>query len=118
VAERSPHGMVHVHAVVRGDYCPQSELSHAARRAGFGRVADIRAIDPAVHGRYASKVAFYATKASGGWEGALGLNEGRLWHWSRGYTGGVPLRAWVAHHAPSDDPGPWVPHSAPHRHRL
>lgn len=119
VAERSPQGMIHVHACVRGDYCPQTEVSRAARHAGFGRVADIRVASTAVAG-YASKVAWYASKArlTGGWDEAIELNGGRLWHWSRGYTGGVPVRRWVRHWAPTDDRGPWVPTSAPARHRL
>lgn len=106
-------GMVHMHAVVRGSGIDQSDLCHIARAAGWGYVTWIRKAEAAGKARYATK-ASYAAKADAGYPARLALNGTRPWHWSRGYTAGVPMRDWVREHAPSSDPGPWVVIPAPH----
>lgn len=100
-------GMVHLHAVVRGSGIDQADLCAIARAAGWGVVTWIKKAETAGKAAYASK-ASYASKAEAGYPAWLALNGSRPWHWSRGYTGGVPMRDWVRTHAPSSDPGPWV----------
>lgn len=125
-AERGELGALHVHAVVRGwvDHRREnarSPLDRACAQAGFGLVSWIeRASGQAAS--YTAKAARYSTKASlreDSFQEWLAINGGkRPWHWSRGYTGGVPMRRWVSAQFPQSDPGPWVPTSAPLRHRL
>lgn len=103
--------MVHVHACVRSEYVAQTEISVAARHAGFGRVAYVQAAGAgltAAGARYASKAARYTAKALNGYPSWLHANGGkRPWHWSRGYTSGTPMREWIQLFAPAQDPGPW-----------
>lgn len=124
-AEKGELGASHVHAVVRGwiDHRrdgAQSTLDRACVDAGFGTVSWIVRADGHA-GSYTSKCASYAAKGgreSGVYLDWVDLNGGkRPWHWSRGYTGGVPMRAWIKATLPSDDTGPWVPCSAPDHHR-
>jgi hypothetical protein len=104
-------GMIHAHLCVRSGYVAQSEISLAARRAGWGRVAHVQRVLPATHAAsYAAKAA-YTAKASlrpEAWEDHISLNGNRGFHWSRGYTNGMGARAFVAYYAPPHDPGPWV----------
>ena len=44
VVETTQAGALHLHVLATGRYLPQRELSKAAAAAGFGRVADIRAV--------------------------------------------------------------------------
>lgn len=97
--------MLHLHAVVRAGWLDQGELSQLAVRAGFGRVCWIGAGSAAAG--YAAKAADYCGKALGGWAETLLLNDGRGWHWSRGYCEGEPVREFVRRWTPSRDPGPW-----------
>lgn len=125
-SERGDQGALHVHAVVRGwiDHRREgddSPLDTACRQAGFGLCSWIeRATGQAAS--YTAKCASYASK--GGRDATtymawLAFNGGkRPWHWSRGYTGGVPMRRWVTAQFPQTDPGPWIPTSAPDRHRV
>lgn len=97
-------GMIHCHLIQTGDYIPQRELE----RAWGGRRVDIRAAQTR-HGEYisksASRIANYVSK--GGTEdldAALGLNGGRLHHWSRGWWG-MPIREYrrsIAEQIPRD----------------
>lgn len=107
-AERGPKtGMIHVHACVRGSRrSHRVELSPAARRAGFGFVW-VTASDGHRFGDYAAKMGRYSAKQLVDYASWRELNGSRPWHWSRGYTGGVPMREWVPQHAPARDPGPW-----------
>lgn len=114
--------MIHVHAVVRGwiehrREGGRSALDRACAQAGFGRVSWVENADGHA-AAYSAKCAGYAGKlANTAYTDWLLLNGGkRPWHWSRGYTGGAPMRAWIATVLPSSDPGPWVPTSAPVRH--
>lgn len=92
VTERgSKTGMVHVHAIQWGSYIPQAGLQDM----WGGRRVDIRSAQPR-HGEYISKsaarVSSYVGKgAEMDLEAALGLNGGRLHHWSRGFFG-MPIR--------------------------
>lgn len=91
-------GMKHVHAIQHGSYLPQKTL-----QSMWGdRIVDVRAVRDA--GGYISKsaarVAGYIGKGvSGGPDGLgihLGLNGGRLHHWSRDFWGGMSIREAVA----------------------
>lgn len=107
-AERGPKtGMIHVHACVRGARRSQrTELSPAARRAGFGFVW-VTTRGGRGFGDYARKMGTYSVKQLADYPAWRNLNGSRPWHWSRGYTGGVAMRDWVPKHAPARDPGPW-----------
>lgn len=104
-------GMVHVHAVQHGDYIPQAELQDL----WGGRRVDIRSAQPR-HGEYISKsaarVASYVSKGgSDDLEQALGLNGGRLHHWSRRFFG-MPIREYrksIAGQVPRECVLVWAP---------
>lgn len=104
-------GMIHAHLCVRASQLDYKEVSRAARRAGWGRVAWSRRVLDATHaGQYASKAA-YASKASlrpEAWEEHLALNGGRGWHFSRGYPKPYTVREYIARHTRPGDPGPFV----------
>lgn len=98
-------------------------LDRACRQAGFGLVSWIERAEAVTAARYSAKCAGYASKSAGEqglcYAEWIELNGGKKpWHWTRGYTGGVPMRAWLQRVLPSSDAGPWVPTSAPDRHRL
>lgn len=102
--------MVHIHAVVRGVYWDakgkNSPMHRECRKAGWGFPAPRR---HAGVGAYAAKGAVYTTKLRkidyAGWRT---LNGGvKPWHWSRGFTSGLPMRDFVRRYAPSTDLGPW-----------
>lgn len=109
-------GALHLHALTTGSYIPQRSLSDWSSVAGFGRVADIRAVKQEEATKvvsYASKMASYAAK--GGIQGdALkqrGAKRARPIRSSRGwYPGG--LRAAEAatglRRGEGTDGGPWV----------
>lgn len=105
-------GMRHVHALQRGSYVPWAFLKASCRDAGFLGSPDIRAAkDGQAH--YAGKAWYSAKQSAGDYREWLALNGGRrIWHWSRGYTGGVPLRQWVSEHTRGKDEGPFVPYGA------
>lgn len=107
-AERGPKtGMVHVHACVRGTRrSHRTELSPAARRAGWGFVW-VTTRGERGFGDYARKMGTYSVKQLADYPAWRTLNGSRPWHWSRGYTHGVPMRDWTRKHAPARDPGPW-----------
>lgn len=101
-------GMRHVHAIARAPWIEnrRHELTKKSRAAGGGfawiKLRDASAAD------YSTKCGSYAAKQAGvGYQVWRGWNGGRVWHWSRGYTEGTPVRDWVRYYAPSDDPGPW-----------
>ena len=98
VERGSKTGMKHVHAIQHGSYLPQKTLQNL-----WGdRIVDVRAVSDA--GGYISKsaalVAGYIGKGATGEMGGLGvhlgLNGGRLHHWSRNFWGGLSIREAVA----------------------
>ena len=108
-------GMKHVHLIQRGAYLPQAHLQSLWGE----RIVHIMAVHDAA--KYISKsagmVAGYISKgASGGNPGLathLGLNGGRLHHWSRGFFEGRSIREAVAasHGASRDEQ--WITVFAP-----
>jgi hypothetical protein len=90
----SKTGMWHVHAIQHGSYIPQATLQDMWGK----RLVDVRAVHDA--GQYISKsaarVANYLGKgATGRGDGLghhLGVNGGRLHHWSRDFWGGLSIR--------------------------
>lgn len=104
-------GMIHAHLCVRAVSLDYGQVSREARRAGWGRVAWCRRVLVPTHaGEYASKAA-YASKASrleGQWQAHISLNDGRGWHFSRGFTKPWTVREFVAKHSLSRDVGPFV----------
>jgi hypothetical protein len=101
--------MVHVHACVRGPYVAQTRLSVLAQQAGFGAVSWIETGLSGRAGEYTAKAASYGAKQAARYEAWRALNgRKRPWHWSRGYTGGMPMRDFIPYYSPSKDPGPWA----------
>jgi len=104
--------MLHIHAVIRGTYWEargkNSPMHVECRKAGWGFPAPRRHVGVAM---YATKGAFYASKTRLiDYSSARLLNGGtKPWHWSQGYTGGVPMRDFMARNAPPKDLGPWRP---------
>lgn len=104
----SDTGMVHIHALVRGERLSQRFISGVAARSGFGRVSWVERAGAMRAGAYAAKAARYASKESARYLAWRDLNGGkRPWHWSRLYTRGEPMREFIARASPSQDPGPW-----------
>lgn len=109
-------GALHLHALATGSYIPQRSLSAWASAAGFGRIADIRAVkqeDAAKVVSYASKMASYAAK--GGTQGddlkQRGAKRSRPIRSSRGWYPGGLRAAEVAtglRRGEGTDGGPWV----------
>lgn len=101
VVERQQRGHAHLHVLARGGYIPQRWLVIAAQRAGFGRIADIRAVGPKAAG-YVSK---YLAKQMGKVPAQLGLTPLPKWHrrasWSKGWAPGFGSQraSWVAQHS-------------------
>ena len=103
-------GMKHVHAITFGSYIPQSSLQNL----WGGRIVDVREVRDA--GSYISKsaarVAGYIGKtADGSNEGLgvhLGLNAGRLHHWSREFWGGLSVRDAVKAARSTDQSEEWI----------
>lgn len=107
-------GMVHVHACVRGPYVAQARLSVVAQAAGFGAVSWIESGLAGRAGEYTAKAARYTAKGASTYRAWVDLNGGkRPWHWSRGYTGGMPMRDFIPYYSPAKDPGPWQRVPAP-----
>lgn len=94
----SRSGMWHVHAIQHGSFIEQAVL----QQMWGDRIIDVRAVHDA--GQYISKsaarVANYlgkgATGPVGGLGDHLGVNGGRLHHWSRDFWGGRSIREAVA----------------------
>jgi hypothetical protein len=125
VVELTEQGAPHLHVIATGKYIEQRRLAGLAERAGFGRVADIRAVrgtgSRSATGYMVKSLARYATKSSVELLAAKAARESigkrrqvrpvrmsRRW-----YPGGLGAaeRAVVAE-ANSDqerdaDPGPW-----------
>lgn len=109
-------GALHLHALATGSYIPQRSLSSWASTAGFGRIADIRAVkeeEAAKVVSYASKMASYAAK--GGKQAdrlkQLGAERSRPIRSSRGWYPGGLRAAEVAtglRREGGADGGPWV----------
>jgi hypothetical protein len=117
-------GAPHLHIIATGEYIPQRRLSALASSAGFGPIADIRAVrgtGPRSAGMYLVKsLAQYATKANAGALAERVKSEGngkatrvRPVRCSRGwYPGGMKA---AQKHAlqlmggakEANDPGPW-----------
>jgi hypothetical protein len=123
VIETTDAGALHLHALTTGRYLPQRELSSRAIRAGFGRVADIRAVkcsDGDAHdtaGYVAKQVAAYVSKERAESLRAKTARRRRPLRCSRGW--GLSLaeaerevvRLWRADgtdEEPPSDVGPWV----------
>jgi hypothetical protein len=110
VERGSKTGMKHVHAIQHGSYLPQSSLQNL----WGGRIVDVRAVRDAAGyiSKSAALVAGYigkgATSAPGGLGGHLGLNGGRLHHWSRNFWGGLSIRDAVAASRPKTAPEEWI----------
>jgi hypothetical protein len=87
--ELTKSGRRHAHALTKGSYVPQRELSALAERAGMGRVVYISAIRNEGATNYALKEALrvvkYATKGASALDDHLSLNGGRLCRTTRGY---------------------------------
>jgi hypothetical protein len=68
VVELTEKGAPHLHILATGEYIKQARLSQLAQEAGFGRVADIRAIRGAgprsASGYLVKSLASYATKSN------------------------------------------------------
>jgi hypothetical protein len=90
--------MKHVHAIQHGSYLPQETLQNL----WGGRIVDVRQVKDASEyiSKSAARVAGYIGKgATGDIDGLgvhLGLNGGRLHHWSREFWGGLSIREAVA----------------------
>jgi hypothetical protein len=104
-------GMIHVHAIQHGSYIPQKELQDA----WGGRIVDVRAVHDAAEyiSKSASRVAGYITKGAAderrGLAIHLGLNGGRLHHWSRQFFGGMSIREAVSASRGDRPDAVWVP---------
>lgn len=101
------NGRPHIHAMIRSGWLDNRGpwLKEQCRAAGWGRPW-IKA--GASAGTYAAKAARYSSKeAARSYQTWRALNGSRPWHWSRGYTSGVPMRDWVRQMVPAKDPGPW-----------
>lgn len=102
------NGNPHIHAMIRSGWLDNRGqwFKQQCAQAGWGRPW-IKAGSSAA--KYSAKAARYTSKGANGeaYQSWLTLNGTRPWHWSRGYTDGVPMRDWVRVHAPAKDPGPW-----------
>lgn len=99
--ETTSAGRPHLHALMTGSYVKQWKLSAAAERAGFGRVADIRAVDmsPGATGEHSvayicKELAGYVSKQNTSDElGKLTRKRRRPLRCSRGWYPGGMARA-------------------------
>ncbi|MEX2135773.1 MAG: hypothetical protein WEB29_02265 [Chloroflexota bacterium] len=86
VIERQQRGHAHLHVLFRGPFIPASWLTYAARKAGFGKIADVRAVGKQA-GAYVAK---YLGKEMGRTPEGLGFPPLPKWHrrasWSRGWA--------------------------------
>jgi hypothetical protein len=101
--------MKHVHAIQHGSFIKQREL----QKMWGDRIVDIRAVHDAA--KYISKsaamVSGYVGKGASDAQGLsihLGLNGGRLHHWSRRFFGDLSIRQAVAMGRQSDPDAKWV----------
>lgn len=123
VLETTAAGALHLHALTTGKFVPQRRLSVLAAAAGFGVVADIRAVRPGESGdttdrraaSYVSKeLAAYVSKQK---TDALRsktaarrrpLRCSRGWGMSMAEAEKLVVSAWVGEAAQAPDPGPWL----------
>jgi hypothetical protein len=126
VVETTASGALHLHVLATGRYVPQRTLSRLAAKAGFGRIADVRAVrqgrtladdDPRAADYVAKQLAGYVTK-----ERTDGLNaktaarrrpmrRSRGWGMSLAEAESLVVEMWRdgTSSAPADkDDGPWV----------
>ena len=119
VVETTQAGALHLHVLATGRYLPQRELSKAAAAAGFGRVADIRAVtgtgDGSAGAYLVKTLAGYATKANAARLATRGARRLRPVRTSRAwYPGGMAEaerevgRRMAAELSLAPDPGPWL----------
>jgi hypothetical protein len=119
VVEPTRAGALHLHVLATGKYLPQRRLSELAAWAGFGRIADIRAITGTGDGSagdYPVKtLASYATKANAAKLASRGARRLRPVRTSRGWFPGGMAEAerevggrMAAELSLSPDPGPWL----------
>jgi hypothetical protein len=105
------HGAIHVHAIQHGSYISQRKL----QKAWGNRIVDVRAVGDAA--KYISKSAalvagYIGKEAQNGQDGLslhLGINGGRLHHWSRGFFGGLSVRDAVKASRVDKPDSWWVP---------
>lgn len=111
VERGSKTGAKHVHAIQHGDFIPQAEL----QTLWGGRIVDVRQVKAS--GEYISKsaarVAGYIGKGAtadgaGGLSRHIGLNGGRLHHWSREFWGGLSIREAVRASRSQDSDEDWI----------
>ena len=117
--ETTQAGALHLHVLATGRYLPQRELSKVAAAAGFGRVADIRAVtgtgDGSAGAYLVKTLAGYATKANAARLATRGARRLRPVRTSRAwYPGGMAEaerevgRRMAAELSLAPDPGPWL----------
>lgn len=110
VERGSRTGMKHAHAIQHGSYLPQKTL----QSLWGGRIVDVRAVRDAAGyiSKSAARVAGYITKGAGsdvvGLGSHLGLNGGRLHHWSRNFWGGLSIREAIAATRATESAEEWV----------
>lgn len=110
VERGSKTGMKHVHAIQHGSYLPQATLQNL----WGGRIVDVRAVRDAAGyiSKSAAMVAGYvgkgATSSGIGLGIHLGLNGGRLHHWSRQFWGGLSVREAIAASKPEAAQEEWI----------
>ena len=119
VVETTQAGALHLHVLATGRYLPQRELSKVAAAAGFGRVADIRAVtgtgDRSAGAYLVKTLAGNATKANAERLATRGARRLRPVRTSRSwYPGGMAEaerevgRRMAAELSLAPDPGPWL----------
>jgi hypothetical protein len=119
VVETTRAGALHLHVLATGAFLAQHTLSKDAAAAGFGRIADIRAVkgtEDGTDGAHLVKtLAGYATKANAARLAARGARRLRPVRTSRGwFPGGMAEaerrvgRAMADEMGLPQDPGPWV----------
>jgi hypothetical protein len=119
VIETTQAGALHLHVLATGEYINQAQLSRLAERAGFGPIADIRAVRGTGErsaGAYLVKaLAGYATKANVEALARKGAKRIRPVRVSRGwFPGGLTeahrllSRELTGGGGSEPDPGPWL----------
>ncbi len=118
VVETTERGALHLHVLCTGEFIAQKQLAVWAAAAGFGRVADVRAVrgvgERSAGGYLVKQLASYATKAKVEALAAKGAKRLRPVRCSRGwFPGGMAaaerdlVAAARAERGESFDPGPW-----------